>query len=126
MLMCGDFMSQSETEKMVADLMDKIPEIEGILLFDQNGNVSVGQTITQMDHSEIAKNAAVIIASARELNKSIEKGDANVTYVEGDNGYAVMANSEKGILLAIISKDAAPSLGLIIRDLKVTLSKIKM
>ncbi|MGQ9719903.1 MAG: roadblock/LC7 domain-containing protein [Candidatus Jordarchaeum sp.] len=119
-------MSRSETEKMVADLMDKIPEIEGILLLDKSGNVSVGQTITQMNHSEIAKNAAVIIASARELNKSIEKGDANVAYVEGDNGYAVMANSEKAILLAIISKDAAPSLGLIIRDLKIVLSRIKI
>lgn len=119
-------MSQSEAEKILAELMDKIPEIEGILLLDPAGNVSVGKTITQMDHAEIAKNAASIIASARELNKSIEKGDANIAYVEGDYGYAVMANSEKAILLAIIGKDAASSLGLIIRDLKIALSKIKM
>jgi predicted regulator of Ras-like GTPase activity (Roadblock/LC7/MglB family) len=117
-------MSQSKAEKMLADLMDKIPEIEGIMLLDKNGNISVQQTITQMNTSAIAKSAAVMIASAKELNKSINKGEANVTYVEGDNGYAVTANSNKAILLAIIGKDAAQSLGLIIRDLKMTLSKI--
>ncbi|MEM2135393.1 MAG: roadblock/LC7 domain-containing protein [Candidatus Freyarchaeota archaeon] len=117
-------MSQSKAEKVLADLMDKIPEIEGILLLDSNGNVSVGKTITQMNHSEIAKNAAVMIASARELNKSINKGGANATYIEGDDGYAVTANTKNAILLAIIGKDAAPSLGLIIRDLKIALSKI--
>nr|MDO8082227.1 roadblock/LC7 domain-containing protein [Candidatus Freyarchaeota archaeon] len=119
-------MSQSKTEKILAELMDKIPEIEGVILLDKNGNISVQQTITQMNTSAIAKSAAAMIASARELNKTIAKGDANVTYVEGDNGYAVMANSDKAILLTIISKDAAQSLGLIIRDLKMTLSKIKM
>lgn len=117
-------MSKSKTEELIAELMDKVPEIEGIILLDKNGNVSVGQTITQMNHSVIAKNAAVMIAAAKELNKAIAKGDANVAYVEGDKGYAVMANSDKAILLAIISKDAAQSVGLIIRDLKVTLSKI--
>ncbi|MEM3526363.1 MAG: roadblock/LC7 domain-containing protein, partial [Candidatus Jordarchaeaceae archaeon] len=107
---CDGFMSQSKAEKIVAELMDKVPEIEGILLLDKNGNVSVGQTITQMNHSAIAKNAAAMITAARELNKTIAKGDANVAYVEGDKGYAVMANSDKAILLAIISKDAAQSL----------------
>jgi predicted regulator of Ras-like GTPase activity (Roadblock/LC7/MglB family) len=109
---------------MLADLMDKIPEIEGIMLLDKNGNISVQQTITQMNTSAIAQSAAVMIASAKDLNKSIDKGEANVAYVEGDNGYAVLANSKKAILMAIISKDAAQSLGLIIRDLKMTLSKI--
>lgn len=118
-------MSKAEAEKIVAELMDKVPEIEGLLLLDKNGNVSIGQTITQMNHSAIAKNAAAMIAAAKELNKVIAKGDANVAYVEGDKGYVVMANSDKAILLAIISKDATQSLGLIIRDLKVTLSKIK-
>ncbi|WXG40946.1 MAG: roadblock/LC7 domain-containing protein [Candidatus Freyarchaeum deiterrae] len=116
-------MSQSKTEKILADLMDKVPEIEGIILLDKNGNMSAGQTITQMNRSAIAKSAAVMIASARELSKSIDKGNVNATYIEGDNGYAVMANSDKSILLAIISKDASASLGLIIRDLKMTLSQ---
>jgi len=117
-------MSRSKAEEMLADLMDKIPEIEGIVLLDKNGTVSVGKTITQMNLSAIGKNAAVMVASAKELNKTIDKGEANVAYIEGDRGYAVMANSNKSILLAIIGKDAAPSLGLIIRDLKMTLSKI--
>ncbi|MBS7287440.1 MAG: roadblock/LC7 domain-containing protein [Candidatus Freyarchaeota archaeon] len=113
------------TEEIIASIMDKIPEIEGIILFDTDGNALVSQTITQMRHAEIAKNAAVIIDAAKKLSQSIEKGDASVTYVESENGFTVVAFSGKKGLLAITGKDATNSLGLIMRNLKLALSKIK-
>ncbi len=112
-------------DEIIASIMDKIPEIEGIILFDTNGNALVSQTITQMKHSEIAKNAAAIVNVARKLSQSIEKGDASITYVESEDGFAVITFTDEKGLLAITGKDAVNSLGLIMRNLKLALSKIK-
>ncbi|MBS7246999.1 MAG: roadblock/LC7 domain-containing protein [Candidatus Freyarchaeota archaeon] len=113
------------TEEIIASIMDKIPEIEGIILFDADGNAIVSQTITQMRHAEIAKSAAAMIDVARKLSQSVDKGDASVTYVESEGGFTVVAFAGKKGLLAITGKDATNSLGLIMRNLKLVLSKIK-
>lgn len=112
-------------EEIVASLMDKIPELEGLIIFDTSGNVVIGQTITQMKHAEIAKSAAAMIEAAKKLSQSVDKGNASVTYVESENGFTIITFSGKKGLLAITGKDATNSLGLIIRNLKLALSKVK-
>ncbi|MHA1631836.1 MAG: roadblock/LC7 domain-containing protein [Candidatus Freyarchaeota archaeon] len=113
------------TEELIASIMEQIPEIEGVILFDSDGKAIISQSLTQMKHAEIAKHAAAMVDAAKKLSQSAEKGDAAVAYVESDDGFTVITFAGGKGLLAITGRDATNSLGLIMRNLKLALSKIK-
>ncbi|MCK4480245.1 MAG: roadblock/LC7 domain-containing protein, partial [Candidatus Lokiarchaeota archaeon] len=75
-------------EQKLAELMDIVPETEGLIAADANGKVLVGQTITDMDHGKIAKACAAIIKDSNNLGKDIGKGGLRTTTIELESGFA--------------------------------------
>ncbi|MBD3197613.1 MAG: hypothetical protein GF317_21340 [Candidatus Lokiarchaeota archaeon] len=116
-------MSEKEIEQKLAQLMDTIPEVEGLIAADLDGKVKVGQTLTEMDHGEIAKTCSKILEDSSSLAKSIKKGTIKTTTVEFENGYAVLVGSESLILIALAGLDGRASLGLLKRNL-ISISKL--
>lgn len=104
-------------EQKLAELMDIVPETEGLIAADANGKVLIGQTITEMDHAKIAKACATIIKDSNNLGKDIGKGSLRTTTIELEEGYAVLVGSEKNVLIALAGVDGRSSLGLIKRNL---------
>jgi len=104
-------------EQKLAELMDIVPETEGLIAADPNGKVLIGQTITEMDHAKIAKACATIIKDSNNLGKDIGKGSLRTTTIELEKGYAVLVGSEKSVLIALAGVDGRSSLGLIKRNL---------
>ncbi len=104
-------------EQKLAELMDIVPETEGLIAADANGTVLVGQTITDMDHAKIAKACATIIKDSNNLGKDIGKGSLKTTTIELEKGYAVLVGSEKSVLIALAGVDGRSSLGLLKRNL---------
>ena len=51
-------MNKEELEQKLAQLMDTVPECEGLIAADTEGKVIIGQTITELNHSKIAKTCA--------------------------------------------------------------------
>ena len=66
-------MDKAVIEKKLAELMDAVPECEGLIAADLNGKVLVGQTILDSDHDAIAKACALIIKDSNDLGKNIKK-----------------------------------------------------
>ena len=110
-------MSKQEIEKKLAQLMDIVPECEGLIAADLNGKVIVGQTITEMDHAKIAKACVSIIKDSNTLGADIGKGSLRNTTIELENGFAVLAGSDKAVLIALAGIDGKASLGLLKRNL---------
>ena len=110
-------MSKAAIEKKLAELMDTVPECEGLIAADKAGKVIVGQTITEMDHGKIAKACATIIKDSNTLGKDIGKGSLKTTTIELDEGFAVLVGSEKTVLIALAGTDGMASLGLLKRNL---------
>ncbi|MFW9900347.1 MAG: roadblock/LC7 domain-containing protein [Candidatus Thorarchaeota archaeon] len=104
-------------EQKLAELMDIVPETEGLIAADANGKVLIGQTITEMDHAKIAKACATIIKDSNNLGQDIGKGSLRTTTIELEKGYAVLVGSEKSVLIALAGVDGRSSLGLIKRNL---------
>lgn len=104
-------------EKKLAELMDIVPETEGLIAADSNGKVLIGQTITDMDHGKIAKACAAIIKDSNNLGKDIGKGGLKTTTIELENGFAVLVGSEKNVLIALAGLDGRSSLALLKRNL---------
>ncbi|MFX1304794.1 MAG: roadblock/LC7 domain-containing protein [Promethearchaeota archaeon] len=104
-------------EQKLAELMDIVPECEGLIAADTNGKVMIGQTITEMDHGKIAKACAAIIKDSNNLGKDIGKGGLKTTTIELENGFAVLVGSEKNVLIALAGLDGRSSLALLKRNL---------
>jgi predicted regulator of Ras-like GTPase activity (Roadblock/LC7/MglB family) len=116
-------MSKDAIEAKLAELMDTVPECEGLIAADLEGKVIVGQTITEMDHSKIAKACLSIINDSNSLGNDIGKGSLKNTTIELENGFAVLVGSKKIILIALAGQDGRASLGLLKRNL-ITISNL--
>ena len=111
-------MSKEVIEKKLAELMDIVPECEGVIAADiKDGSVIVGQTITEMDHTKIAKACTAIIKDSNTLGSDIKKGGLKNTTIEMDKGFAVLVGSKKLVLIALAGLDGRASLGLLKRNL---------
>ncbi len=104
-------------EQKLAELMDLVPECEGLIAADVSGNVIVGQTITDTDHGKIAKACATIIKDSNNLGSDIGKGSLKTTTIELEDGYAVLVGSDENVLIALAGLDGRSSLGLLKRNL---------
>jgi len=104
-------------EQKLAELMDIVPECEGLIAADSNGKVIIGQTITDMDHSKIAKACVAIIKDSNTLGKDTDKGSLKTTTIELERGFAVLVGSEKNTLIALAGSDGRSSLALLKRNL---------
>ena len=116
-------MSKAAIEKKLAELMDLVPECEGLIAADKTGKVIVGQTLTEMDHGKIAKACVTIIKDSNTLGKDIGKGSLKITTIELDEGFAVLVGSEKTVIIALAGSDGMASLGLLKRNL-ISISKL--
>jgi len=110
-------MDKKELEKNLAELMDLVPECEGLIACDMNGKVIVGQTLTDLNHDSIAKECIKIINSSNNLGNHIDKGNLRTTTVELSEGFAVLAGSEEILLIALAGLDGKASLSLLKRNL---------
>ena len=104
-------------ENKLAELFDIVPETEGLIASDLEGKVIVGQTITEMDHSGIAKKCSAIIKDSSDLGANTGKGAVKSATIELENGYAVIVGSDTGILIALAGLDGKASLSLLRRNL---------
>ena len=110
-------MDKKELEKKLAELMDIVPECEGLIAADMNGKVIIGQTITDMNHGTIAKACSTIVRDSNNLGKDIGKGNLKTTTIELEKGFAVLVGSDQTVLIALAGLDGKASLSLLKRNL---------
>ena len=110
-------MDKAVIEKKLAELMDLVPECEGLIAADLEGKVLVGQTILESDHGAIASACATIIKDANKLGNNIKKGALKDTTIELEEGFAVIVGGSEVVLIALAGTDGKASLGLLKRNL---------
>jgi len=110
-------MSKKDIEPKLAQLMDLVPECEGLIAADQEGNVIVGQTLIEMDHSKIAKACTKILNDSNTLGQDTGKGSVRNITIELEDGFAILVGSEQVVLIALAGVDGRASLGLLKRNL---------
>ncbi|MHA1195471.1 MAG: roadblock/LC7 domain-containing protein [Promethearchaeota archaeon] len=110
-------MDKDVLEKKLAQLMDLVPECEGLIAADKDGKVIIGQTLTEMNHDQIAKQCATIVKDSNALGQGIGKGLLKTTTIELEEGFAVLVGSSNTVLIALAGLDGKPSLSLLKRNL---------
>ena len=119
----NDVVDKAEIEKLLANLMDNIPEIEG-LIASENGKVLVGQTLTDLNHDGVADTGVKILENAAKLTEVVEKGEVKEINIRATEGYIIIVGTKGLVFAAITGTDATSSLGLIQRNLRVALEKV--
>ena len=123
-MVVASMLGKKEVETILAEIMDTIPELEGIITASNTGKVVAGQTLREMDHGAIVTSILMLLKESKAVSKSVDQGTAQVIYLETDKGYTVAITASKALVVAIAGKDAAASLGLIIRSLRAAIDKI--
>ena len=117
-------LGKKAVEKILSEIMDTIPELEGIIAASAPGKVITGQTLREMDHKAIVTSVISLYKETKAVNKAVDQGPTQAVYIETDKGYTVAVTASKAYVIAIAGKDAAPSLGLIIRSIRAGVEKI--
>lgn len=111
-------MSKDQLEPKLAELMQTIPEIEGIIAFSPEGKIITGQTIEDMDKDNIAAKASKLLENLKNFGKGIGKGNIIEITANFEEGFAVVAFGEKYSILSFIDSTNKMQLGLLSRGLK--------
>ena len=111
-------MSKDQLEPKLAELMQNIPEIEGIIAFSPEGKIITGQTIEDMDKDSIAAEASKLLKNLKNFGKGIGKGKVIEITANFKEGFAVIAFGEKFSILSFVDSTNKMQLGLLSRGLK--------
>jgi len=123
-MVVATMLGKKEVETVLAEVMDTIPELEGLITASNTGKVVAGQTLREMDHGKIVTSVLTLLKESKAVSQSTDQGQAQVIYLETNKGYTVAVTASKAMVVAIAGKDAAASLGLIIRSLRAAIEKI--
>lgn len=108
---------KKKLEQSLASLMDAVEECEGLIAADNNGNVIIGQTLTEMNHDKIAKECIRIMVDSDKVGQSTAKGKLQDITLTLEDGFLILVGSENINLIALAGIDALPSLALLRRNL---------
>ncbi len=119
-------MSESRIRELVAETMDKIPEIEGIVVSNLQGKVLFGHTLdAAIDQNEIARLSLRMAQDAASLSRTTDKGGLKEINISSEQGFLLILGDPKFVLTAITGSDSREQLGLIKMTLKKLLVKLK-
>lgn len=105
--------------------MRSIENLEGIIVISRiDGSVIVGQTIFELEHENIAKEALELVTRASKLGIAVEKGGNEEVFVGLQEGFVVVVGTGNTILAGIASADAKPERGIITIKLRKLAEKL--
>ena len=111
-------MKKAEIEPKLNEIMNLIPECEGLIAVDAKGKVVVGQTLTDLDLAEIAKAIGEIVQGASGLGETIKKGETLDVAISYGDGFAQVTVGAGGMIIGLMGNDGRNSLSLLMRNMK--------
>jgi hypothetical protein len=114
-------MNVDDLAPQLSSVMDAVPVAEGLILCDPTGKVLIGQTLTEMNHTEIAKKTLQLLKT--EI-PALGKGKIIDLTIGLDTGFLIAVANDEGILIGILGEDGKSSVGLLTRQLKNIMSSL--
>lgn len=107
--------SKEELAPKLESIMSEIAVCEGLVLAKNNGEVLIGQTITDMNHSTIAKSVSKIFKANID---ALNKGKLLEMTLGMDEGFLLAVKNKNFMVLGFLGTDGKSSVGLLLRQLK--------
>ena len=111
-------MSRSDKlNKILKELRAGSPDVEATALISEDG-LMIGNDLPQdLDESRIGGMSATLLSLGTRAADELRRGDVQEVLVRGSEGYVVMINAGRGVLLLVVTNENA-KLGLVFFDMR--------
>jgi predicted regulator of Ras-like GTPase activity (Roadblock/LC7/MglB family) len=114
---------RTRVEKALADFMDSVPELEGVIAFNTNADVISGQMLMEVDQSRLAYDVLNLARSATSISKILGKDKLVELTIKSKEGIILVKGQSGIVICAIAGQDAKRHMGLMLRELAVAIEK---
>jgi predicted regulator of Ras-like GTPase activity (Roadblock/LC7/MglB family) len=98
-------------------LQSNSPGIEASALISEDGLMIASALTAGMEEARVAGMAATLINLGGRAAGELDRGELQEVIIRGDQGYAVMINAGRGVLLLAVTNEVS-KLGLIFFDMR--------
>jgi predicted regulator of Ras-like GTPase activity (Roadblock/LC7/MglB family) len=120
--------SNSRTDDLnnvLKTLQNSSPGIEASALISTDGLMIASVMGQDMDATRVGAMTATLLSLGTRAGTELRRSELREVIVSGDNGYAVMANAGRGVVLLILATQTTP-LGLLFIDMRDAVEAVKI
>ncbi len=107
--------SKEELAPKLQSIMSELSVCEGLVLAKNNGEVLLGQTLTDMNHDSIAKSVSKMFKTKID---NLSKGNISEMTLGLEEGFLIAVKNKNLMVLGFLGTDGKSSVGLLLRQLK--------
>jgi predicted regulator of Ras-like GTPase activity (Roadblock/LC7/MglB family) len=109
---------------VLKNLQNGSPDVEATALISEDGLTIASALPDDLDKTRIGGMSATLHSLGTRASVELRRGTVKEVIVRGEQGYTVLLDAGRGVLLLVIANENA-SLGLIFFDMRETINKIK-
>ncbi len=120
-------MNMNRTEslgKALRALQTGSPDVEAAALISEDGLMIASALPQHLDETRVAGMTATLLSLGTRAAAELGRGEVEEVIVRGEQGYAVMIDAGRGVLLLTVTSEKA-KLGLIFFDMRETIATIR-
>lgn len=110
--------------KALKTLQTGSPDVEAAALISEDGLMIASALPQSLDETRVAGMTATLLSLGTRAAAELGRGEVEEVIVRGEQGYAVMINAGRGVLLLTVANEKA-KLGLIFFDMRETIGIIR-
>jgi len=110
--------------KVLKNLQVGSPDVEASALITEDGLMIASALPQDLDETRVAGMSATLLSLGTRAASELRRGDVREVIVRGQQGYAVMIDAGRGVLLLVVANERA-KLGLIFFDMQEAINAIK-
>ena len=118
---------KTKVEKILAQVMDEVPSIEGLIAAKTNGEVLAGQIITSVSKEVQEEFIKALLNGAKHLAsaiKVVDKGELQDFLINTKKGSILLVGAADVVITAIVGVDGRANIALIKKTLTTVLKQI--
>jgi predicted regulator of Ras-like GTPase activity (Roadblock/LC7/MglB family) len=113
-----------EMNKVLRKIQSDSPGVEASALISEDGLMIASALTPELDETRVAGMTATLLNLGTRASVELSRGGVKEVIIRGDNGYAVMIDAGRGVLLLVLA-NAASKLGLIFFDMHEAIKNLK-
>ncbi len=113
-----------EMNKVLRRMPSDFPGVEAAALISEDGLMIASALTPELDETRVAGMTATLLNLGTRAAVELGRGDVKEVIIRGANGYAVMIDAGRGVMLLVLANETA-KLGLIFFDMHEAIKSLK-
>lgn len=112
-----------ELNRILRQLQNGCPDVEASALISEDGLMIASALPADLDETRVAGMTATLLNLGTRVSTELRRAGVREVIVRGERGYAVMISAGRGVLLLVLTNEAA-KLGLVFFDMNEAIDRI--